>query len=37
MITTMFWVMALLAMSYAIGSANIRQHFQKVSQHRGRR
>ena len=37
MITTMFWAMALLAMSCAIGSVNKRQHFATVSLHRGRR
>jgi len=37
MTTTMFLAMALLAMSCAIGTVNKRQHFAKVSQHRGRR
>lgn len=37
MTTTIFWVMALLAMSCAIGSVNERQHFATVSLHRGRR
>ncbi len=37
MITIIFMAVALLAMSCTIGSVNMRQHFAKVSQHRGRR
>lgn len=37
MTTTIFWAMALLAMSCATGSANERRHFATVSLHRVRR
>jgi hypothetical protein len=37
MTTTIFLALALLAMSRRGGSVNMRQHFAKVSQHRGRR
>ncbi len=37
MTTTIFWAMALLAMSCAIGSANERQQVATVSLHRMRR
>lgn len=37
MITTMFWAMASLAMSCAIGSVSTRQQVAKFSQRRGRR
>lgn len=35
MTTTIFWAMELLAMSCAIDSVSMRQHFAKVSQNRG--
>ena len=37
MITTIFWAMALLGMSCAIGSVSTRQQVAKFSQRRGRR
>lgn len=35
--TTIVWALALLAMSCAVGSVNMRQHFAYVPQNRGRR
>ena len=37
MTTTVFWVMALPAMTCAIWTMNMRQHCARVPQHRGRR